>query len=94
MSSSEQKFLVALRNKFESKKTRNIYPRKQYNELLAKIKLLESSEKKSTTDYYNLKGYDIFIIGGYERPIPTFDRGKGDRGIVEIYWEELLRHLI
>jgi hypothetical protein len=94
MSSSEQKFLVALRNKFESKKTRNIYPRKQYNELLAKIKLLESSEKKSTTDYYNLKGYDIFIIGDYERPIPTFDRGKGDRGIVEIYWEELLRHLI
>jgi hypothetical protein len=78
------------------RKRRNIYrwPREQYNELLAKIKLLESSEKKSTTDYYNLKGYDIFIIGGYERPIPTFDRGKGDRGIVEIYWEELLRHLI
>ena len=71
MSSSEQKFLVALRNKFESKKTRNIYrgPREQYNELLAKIKLLESSEKKSTTDYYNLKRYDIFIIGGYERLI-------------------------
>jgi hypothetical protein len=44
----------------------NIYPREQYNELLAKIKLLESSEKKSTTDYYNLKRYDIFIIGGYE----------------------------
>jgi BMFP domain-containing protein YqiC len=52
MSSSEQKFLVALRNKFESMKTRNIYAREQYNELLAKIKLLESSEKKSTTDYY------------------------------------------
>ena len=69
MSSSEQKFLVALRNKFESKKTRNIYPREQYNELLAKIKLLESSEKKSTTDYYNLKRYDIFIIGGFERLI-------------------------
>ena len=67
MSSSEQKFLVALRNKAESKKTRNIYPREQYNELLAKIKLLESSKKKSTTDYYNLKRYDIFIIGGYER---------------------------
>ena len=59
--SSEQKFLVALRNKFESKKTRNIHPREQYNELLAKIKLLESSEKKSTTDYYNLKRYDIFF---------------------------------
>ena len=69
MSSSEQKFLVALRNKFESKKTRNIYAREQYNELLAKIKLLESSEKKSTTDYYNLKTYDIFIIGVYERLI-------------------------
>jgi hypothetical protein len=67
MSSPEQKVLVALRNKFESKKTRNIYPREQYNELLAKIKLLESSEKKSTPDYYNLKRYDIFIIGGYER---------------------------
>jgi hypothetical protein len=69
MSSSEQKFLVALRNKFESNKTRNIYPREQYNELLAKIKLLESSKKKSTTDYHNLKRYDIFIIGGYEKLI-------------------------
>ena len=67
MSSSEQKFLVALRNKFESKKTRNIYPREQYNELLAKIKLLESSEKKSTTDYYNLKRYDILIPPGAHR---------------------------
>jgi hypothetical protein len=36
---------------------------------LAKIKLLESSEKKWTTDYYNLKTYDIFIIGSYERLI-------------------------
>ena len=60
---------MALRNKFESKKTRNIYAREQYNELLANIKLLESSEKKSTTDYYNLKTYDIFIIGCYERLI-------------------------
>ena len=67
MSSSEQNFVVALRNKFESNKTRNIYSGEQYNELLAKIKLLESSENKSTTDYYNLKRYDIFIIGGYER---------------------------
>ena len=33
MSSSEQQFLVALRNKFESKKTWNIYAREQYNEL-------------------------------------------------------------
>jgi plasmid maintenance system killer protein len=47
MSSSGQKFLVALRNKLESKKTRNIYPRKQYNELLAKIKLLESSKNRN-----------------------------------------------
>jgi hypothetical protein len=62
MSSSEQTFLVALRNKFESKKTRNIYPREQYNELLAKTGLLESSEKKSTTDYYNLKRYDILLL--------------------------------
>jgi hypothetical protein len=69
MSSSEQNFFVALRNKLESKKTRNIYPREQYNELLANIKLLESSKKKSTTDYYDLKRYDIFIIGGHERLI-------------------------
>ena len=69
MSSSEQTFLVTLRNKFESKKNRTIYSREQNNELLAKIKLLESSEKKSTTDYYNLKRYDIFIIRGYERLI-------------------------
>jgi hypothetical protein len=34
MSSYEQTFLVALRNKFESKKTGNIYLREQYNELL------------------------------------------------------------
>jgi BMFP domain-containing protein YqiC len=62
MSSSEQKFLVALRNKFESKKTRNIYAREQYNELLAKIKLLESSEKKSTTDYYIWKRMTFLIL--------------------------------
>ena len=90
MSSSVQKFLVALRNKFESKKTRNIYPREQYNELLAKIKLLESSEKKSTTDYYSLKGYEIYIIGGYERLTTKqlqcqYPRLIEGRAIVEIY---------
>jgi hypothetical protein len=84
------KFFVALRNKFESKKTRNIYPREQYNELLAKIKLMESSEKKSPTDYYNLKRYDIFIIGGYERLITKqlqcqYLRLIEGRAIVEIY---------
>ena len=99
MSSSEQSFLVALRNKFESKKTRNIYPREQYNELLAKIKLLESSEKKSTTDYYNLKRHDIFIIKCYERLITKqlqcqYLRLIEGRAIVEIYQEELLRYLI
>ena len=90
MSSSEQKVLVALRNKFESKKTRNIYQREQYNELLAKIKLLESSRKKSTTDYYKLKRYDISIIGGYERLITKllqcqYLRLIEGRAIVEIY---------
>jgi hypothetical protein len=40
-------FFVALRNMLESNKTRNIYLREQYNELLAKIRLLESSKKKS-----------------------------------------------
>ena len=78
MTSSEQKFLVALRNKFESNKTRNIYPREQYNELLAKIKLLESSKKKSTTDYYNLKRYDKQLQCQYLRLIEG-------RAIVEIY---------
>ena len=90
MSSSEQIILVALRNKFESKKTRNIYPIEQYNALLANIKLLESSEKKLTTDYYNLKRYDIFIIGGYERLITKqlqcqYLRLFEGRAIVEIY---------
>ena len=90
MSSSEQKFLVALRNKFESKKTRTIYSREQNNELLAKIKLLESSEKKSTTEYYNLKRYDIFSIGGYERLTTKelqcqYLRLIEGRAIVEIY---------
>ena len=94
MSSSEQTFLVAIRNKFESKKTRNIYAREQYNELLANIKLLESSEKKSTTDYYNLKRCDIFIIGGYERLITKqlqcqYRRLSEGRAIVEIYKEEI-----
>lgn len=89
MSSSEQKFLVALRNKFESKKTRNIYPREQYNELLAKIKLLESSEKKSTTDYYNLKRYDIFIIGGYERLITKVKETYEANFKIYVYMEEL-----
>jgi hypothetical protein len=72
----------------------------QYNELLAKIKLLESSEKKSTTDYYNLKRYDIFvIIGGYERLTTKqlqyqYLRLIEVRAIVEMYYEELLRYLI
>ena len=90
MSSSEQNFVVALRNKLESNQTRNIYPREQYNELLAKIKLLESSKKKSTTDYYNLKRYDIFNIGGYERLITKQLQCQylhliEGRAIVEIY---------
>jgi hypothetical protein len=89
MSSSEQKFLVALRNKFESKKTRNIYPREKYNELLAEIKLLESSEKKSTTDYYNLKRYDIFIIGGYERLITKVKETDEANFKIYVYMEEL-----
>jgi hypothetical protein len=83
-------FFVALRNMLESNKTRNIYLREQYNELLAKIKLLESSKKKSTTDYYNLKRYDIFIIGGYERLITKQLQCQylhliEGRAIVEIY---------
>jgi hypothetical protein len=89
MSSSKQKFLVALRNKFESKKTRNIYPREKYNELLAKIKLLESSEKKSTTDYYNLKRYDISIIGGYERLITKVKETDEANFKIYVYMEEL-----
>ena len=81
---------MALRNKFESNKTKIIYPREQYNEILAKIKLLESSKKKSTTDYYNLKRYDIFIIGGYERLITKQLQCQylhliEGRAIVEIY---------
>ena len=89
MSSSEQKYIVALRNKFESKKTRNIYPREQYNELLAKIKLLESSEKKSTTDYNNLKRYNIVIIGGYERLITKVKETDETNFKIYVYMEEL-----
>jgi hypothetical protein len=80
---------VALRNKFESKKTRNIYPREQYNELLAKIKLLESSEKKSTTDYYNLKRNDIFIIGCYESLITKVKETDEANFKIYVHMEEL-----
>lgn len=64
-------FTMYLLNKiivlFGSEKTRNIYLRKKYHDLLANIKLLESSEKKKETkDYHNLKRYDIFPIGGFE----------------------------
>jgi hypothetical protein len=61
----------------------------EYNELLAKIKLLESSEKKSTTDYYNLKRYDIFIIGGYERLITKVKETDEANFKIYVYMEEL-----
>jgi hypothetical protein len=54
MSSGEEKLISTLKSKFESGKTRNIYPRDNYNNLLSKIKSLKSAEKKSTGDYYNL----------------------------------------
>jgi hypothetical protein len=69
MSSGEEKFISTLKSKFESGKTRNIFPRDNYNNLLSKIKSLKSAEKKSTGDYYNLNRYDIFIVGGFERLI-------------------------
>jgi hypothetical protein len=56
---------------------------------LAKIKLLESSEKKSTTDYYNLKRYDIFIIGGYERLITKVKETDEANFKIYVYMEEL-----
>jgi hypothetical protein len=67
----EEKLISTLKSKFESGKTRNIYPRDNYNNLLSKIKSLKSAEKKSTGDYYNLNRYmyDIFIVGGFERLI-------------------------
>jgi hypothetical protein len=54
MSSVEEKFISTLKSKFELGKTRNIYPRDNYNNLLSKIKSLKSAEMKSTGDYYNL----------------------------------------
>jgi hypothetical protein len=69
MSSGEKKFISTLKSKFESGKTRNIYPRDNYYNLLSKIKSLKSAENKSTGDYYNLNRYDIFIVGGFERLI-------------------------
>jgi hypothetical protein len=35
MSSSEEKLISTLKSKFESEKTRNIYPRDNYNNLLS-----------------------------------------------------------
>ena len=66
MSSGEEKLISTLKSKFESGKTRNIYPRDNYNNLSSKIKSLKSAEKKSTGDYYNLNRYDNFIVGGFE----------------------------
>jgi hypothetical protein len=54
MSSGEEKFISTLKSKFESGKTRNMYHRDNYNNMLSKIKNLKSSEMKSTGDYYNL----------------------------------------
>ena len=45
MSSGEEKFISTLKSKFESEKTRNIYLRDNYNNLLSKIKSLKSAEK-------------------------------------------------
>ena len=88
MSSSEEKFLYEI-SLNRRKLGIYIYPREQYNELLAKIKLLESSEKKSTTDYDNLKRYDIFIIGSYERLITKVKETDEANFKIYVYMEEL-----
>ena len=46
-------------------------------------------EKKSTTDYYNLKRYNIFIIGGYERLITKVKETNETNFKIYIYMEEL-----
>ncbi|XP_071127764.1 uncharacterized protein [Mytilus edulis] len=85
----EEKFLESLRSKFESGKTRSIYPRVKYRDLLAKIKLLDSSEKKLTKDYYNLRRYDIFNIGGFERLITKVSENDEGNFKIYVFLEEL-----
>ena len=89
MSSGEEKFISTLKSKFELGKTRNIYPRDNYNNLLSKIKSLKLAEKKSTGDYYNLNRYDIFIVGGFERLITKVKEHDESNFKIYVFLEEL-----
>ena len=85
----EEKLISTLKSKFESGKTRNIYPRDNYNNLLSKIKSLKLAEKKSTGDYYNLNRYDIFIVGGFERLITKVKEHDESNFKIYVFLEEL-----
>ena len=89
MASCEDKFNTALKSKVEAGETRNIHTRENYYELVSKLKKNQNAEKKTTTDYYHLKRYDIFNVGGFERLITKVNENDGSNFKIFVFLEEI-----